>query len=204
MLRIDLKTQISLRDRDIDRGFVSWVGVDICQVDEDERDESKNAERIGEVLIGLVHVAAAHEAGYDIAAVLEADSSELEALYDVYFEGPWFKEELTEGFGSDLLYIADVSIEERYEGRNLDLAVIRRILDTVGQSCMLAVIQYESRAERDYWARMGFEVSTKSESRGLMHLHQGYTQPQIVDSDERGHFEVVPVVPEEKRVGRTG
>jgi len=193
-------SDISLHDRSPVSGFITWFDIIVLEMDDfDEGGET--IERIGEASIALVHVAEANEAGAHIHAVLDADSSELEALYNVYFDGQWFKDNFSEGFGNDLLYIADIRIDGCYEGCNVDIAVIARALNTIGQGYMLAVIPYESSAERNYWARMGFEVSTTGDSKGLMHLHHACPRPRIVGPDEKGRFTIVPVPSQGKRVG---
>jgi hypothetical protein len=38
-----------------------------------------------------------------------------------------------------------------WEGRNIELALVRRLCDTIGEGCELAVMPYESESEIERW-----------------------------------------------------
>jgi len=104
-----------------------------------------------------VHLA---EAGNQLLDALDADSGELEALSGLYFDGDWIRDEFAEGKGSELLYISELDIHEKWQNRNIELAVVRRICDTPGQGVNLRSSPYETDEELARRQKMGFEPTT--------------------------------------------
>lgn len=193
MPRIELSAYIRLCEPDVDRGLVTWFSLDIREGDDDEVEDRL----IGKGRAALIHVGEATNLGEDIYEALDADSGELEALHHVYFDDGWLKEEFTEGFGQDLLYVSHIEIDPAYQGRNIEFAVVRRLCDTVGASCALAVIDYQSVKDIEFWSRMGFEVSTQGQPSGWMHLSQARRRPRVVLDEVTGHFKAVANPPPE-------
>jgi hypothetical protein len=163
-MRAITTTSISLDEPDVDGGLVTWLEVRI---------EAENAEDapviVGRARAARVHVVHALEVGECLADVLDADSAELEALYGVYFDGDHLRDEYTEGVGSDLLYMAEAILEPGWEDRGIELAVVRRLCDTLGEGCELAIVPDENDGEAKLWEKMGFAISTPGEREGLMH-----------------------------------
>jgi hypothetical protein len=56
------------------------------------------------------------DVGERLRDVLDADSGELEALYGAFFEEDWFRQQFTEGAGSDLLYLSEIAVEPGWKG----------------------------------------------------------------------------------------
>lgn len=179
MLRVIVETELSLGEPDVDQGLVTWFGVRIMAGHGDESVE------IGQARVARVHVGEASNRGEGLYDVLDADSGELEALYDVFFEDDWFREQFTMGAGSDLLFVSHVDLKPGWEGRNIDLALVRRLCDTIGEGCELAVMPYESESEITLWQRLGFAVTTPGQQEGYLHLSLGAKSPRIVATD---HF----------------
>jgi hypothetical protein len=188
---------IPLDEPNVDEGFITWIQVEIHDWD-DEGEGEGSMERIGMATVAIVHVGEAINSGLDLLEALDADSGELEAMYHVYFEGHWYKDEFENASGNDLLYIADIEIGKEYAGRNIELAVVRRLCDTIGHGCGLVVMPYESPAEVEHWSRMGFAVSTPGEPTGLMHMTMDVRRPRIADPDGTGRFRVLPNAHEKK------
>jgi hypothetical protein len=194
MLRINVSANIPLHEPDADEGLITWFSVGVYY-GEDENEE----ERIGEATVALVHVGEAANAGQDLLDALDADSAELEALYHTYFQDDWIKDRFMDGSGSDLLYVADIEIAAAYDGRNIDLAVVRRLCNTIGHGCGLAVIPYDSKAEIAHWSRMGFAVSTPGKPTGWLHMTMGDRKARIAGPEDDGRFKIVPNLTETKR-----
>ena len=112
-------------------------------------------------------------------------------VLSVYFDKDGFREEFAAGKGSDLLFIEDVEVKTPYEGRNIELSLVRRLCDTVGVGCELAVIEVATEAEAARWQRMGFELTQAGSTKGFMHLNLSRRRPRIVETDDRA-YRVVP------------
>ncbi len=181
-MRLKVSAETTLGEPNVDCGFITWF--DVAVIDGDEGDGSI----IGTARAALIHVALAEGQVLD---ALDADSGELEALYDVYFEDGSVREEFFEGLGTDLLYITDIDMEDGYRERNADFALVKRLTDSIGQGSILVVMPYESFAEAERWAVLGFENSTPTRSEGFMAMNRAFVQPNVVETQEDGVFEVV-------------
>ncbi len=182
-----INIELRLAEPGVDEGLVTWLEIVIV-----EPDEHGTNTPIGEARAALLHAGQALDLREDLWSVLDADSGSLEALYSAYFEKHGFREEFAAGKGSDLLFIEDIEIKSPYEGRNIELALIRRLCDTVGEGCELAVIDAISEAEAARWQRMGFELTQLGSTKGFMHLNLSRRQPRIVETDDGGRYRVVP------------
>jgi hypothetical protein len=137
--------------------------------------------------IALVHVGEIADAHGDIWRALRGTS--LESIHDLYFSQGWYKDDF-DGAGIDLLFVERVVVDEHYRGRNLDLAVVRRLCDTLGSGCQLAVMPYRDPHEAAQWGRLGFALTTPGRSSGMMHMKLGYRHARVVDANGSGHYEV--------------
>jgi hypothetical protein len=193
-MELRIATSTTLHRPNADAGFVTWLDVQI--IDDPEDDDAAEVP-IGRIRAAIIHVG---EAGSELYDALDADSGELEALYDVFFEENWFKEEFFHGLGPDMLYISDTEVAPGWKERNVDLAAVRRLCDTLGHGCELAVMEVEDRKEAERWIRMGFERSPTPEEWGLYHMRFAFTQP-LVEDDDDGSFKVVPNLnPKQRRI----
>jgi hypothetical protein len=182
-----ISAELRLGEPDADAGLVTWF--DILIVEPDEQGTNAN---VGEARAALVHVGEALKVGEDLWCVLDADSGSLEALYSVYFDKDGFREEFAAGKGSDLLFFEDIEVKAPHESRNIELALVRRLCDSVGVGCELAVIEAATEAEAARWQRMGFELTQLGSTKGFMHLNLSRRRPRIVETDDRGAYRVVP------------
>jgi hypothetical protein len=166
-----------------------------------EVDESEHLREIGEVEVVLVHVGAAYASGENVYDVLRAGKVNLAALHDVYFERGWFRSEFVDGAGVDLLYIASAWMTRPWEGRNIELAAVQRICETIGAGCKLVAKPFASSSEAKHWMQMGFEVSTHARGGSrYMHRSQAQQHPRVVpahhprdvaEPHKEGRFKVV-------------
>jgi predicted N-acetyltransferase YhbS len=214
-MRLRVVTDIALDEPSVDHGFVTWLDVELLADDPEERvdgndpdaeaavssDAASSAELfdpdepIGRARVAIILANEVVDQGEDLVEVLDADSSELEALSGVFFEGGELQDRFSDtAVGQNLLFIADVAVDDDWAGRNLDLALVRRLCDTLGSGCALAVMEYETDAEREHWGRMGFQVTEPPSNRrafGYLHLPLGMRNPRVVDPENDGRFRVV-------------
>jgi len=196
-MRIRVSAEIPLGRPDVDFGLVTWLHIAIL----DEDDSGPIEKPIGQARAALVHVGKALDNEESLHDVLDADSGDLEALYSIYFDKKtdWFKPELAEGMGRDLLYIDEVHVEPAFEGRNIELAVVRSLADTLGQGCELVVVPVDSDQDEEYWSHLGFEMSTPGEKEhGYMHLSLAYRSSFVDDEENPGNFKVRPNIPSDE------
>ncbi len=161
-------------------GYITWLDVRV----------SEGKETFAHARVALVHVGEISDAAGDIYPALRGTA--LEAVHDVYFNQGWYSEEFAEGAGIDLLYVESVCVDESWRGKNLDLAIVRRLCDTLGSGCQLAVMPYASALTAASWSRLGFTVSTPGRPSGLMHMKLGYRHARV-EATANGAFEVHPI-----------
>lgn len=188
-MRLQVSADIPLSEPNVDEGLITWFDIQILDDYDDDEPKSK---LIGSVRAARIHASHAFDSGEPIWDALDADSGELEALYDVFFDEGWPKDEFYDGSGADLLYVSEIDIEPAYEQRNIDLAVVRRLCDTLGQGAALTVVPYASPQEIAHWERLGCEVATPNASEGYVFLRLANRTARVDDPDKRGHFKVLP------------
>lgn len=190
-MKLSISSDIAL-DSGGDAGFVTWFDVRAYA----------GAAPQGEARVALVHIGEIADSHGDIWRALRA--SKLESVHDAYFEQGWYKDEYADGAGIDLLYVQDLAIDARLRPRNLDLAIVRRLCDTIASGCQLVVMPYTNAEEAAHWARLGFEIGTPGRSHGLLHMKLGVRHARVVDTTGNGHFEVLGAelsTPTARRVG---
>lgn len=160
-------------------GYVTWLDVAL----------NDGGRVCGTARVALVHVGEIADAAGEIWPALHG--TRLEAVHDVYFAQGWYKDDYADGAGIDLLYIEHITLDEDQRGKNLDLALVRRLCDTLGSGCQLAVVPYVDATRASHWSRLGFAISTPGRTSGLMHMKLGYRHAQVVDATGSGDFEVV-------------
>ncbi len=186
-MHIHISATIPLSEPNASSGLVTWFSIDIFP-DED----APNPARIGHARVARIHISSALDLNVPLLDVLDADSGELEALHDIFFENDWPKDEYLEGGGNDALYISEIVIDPAYEGRNIDLALVRRLCDTVAQGCTVAILPYASQRDIDHWTPLGFEVTPPGGAEGYLHLLLETRTARVDDPDQPGVFKVLP------------
>lgn len=160
-------------------GYVTWLDVTL----------SDEGRPYGTARVALVHVGEISDAAGDVWPALHG--TKLEPIHDVYFAQGWYKDEFADGAGIDLLYIDHITFDEPHRNKNLDLALVRRLCDTLGSGCQLAVVAYGDAVRTAHWSQIGFAVSTPGRPCGLMHMKLGYRHARVVDRTGSGDYEVV-------------
>ncbi len=166
MIRLSVSTRISVEEPSTDGGFITWYDVliqrDASVVDDDgaDGDDLEKVEQIGSARLAIVHVGALFESDdtllYDM---LDAESGDLEALYSLDFDDEgWFKDEFASAAGVDLGYIQELTIDPAWQGRNIELAVVHRLNETLAAGCKVLVMALSSPEEVAHWEEMGFRI----------------------------------------------
>lgn len=185
-MKLSVMTEMDLDGSQNNGRYVTWLDVRLMSDD--------GARSFGSARIALVHVGEIADAAGEVWPALL--HTRLEPLHDVYFAQGWYKDEYADGAGIDLLFIDHVRVDEEYGGKNLDLALVRRLCDTLGSGCQLAVVAYGDAQAAAHWGALGFAISTPGRTTGLMHMKLGYRHAQVVDATGSGDFQVVSGVDE--------
>lgn len=177
-MKLSINAEISLGGP---HNYITWF--DVCAYEHTE------AEAIATARVALVHVGEILDAEGELWPALR--DTRLESLHDVYFAQEWYRDEFADGAGIDLMVIDDVTIDATRQDRNLDLAIVRRLCDTIGSGSQIAVMAYRNALEATIWARLGFLSSTPGRPSGWLHLKLGQRNARVVSSGP-GTFEVLP------------
>jgi hypothetical protein len=180
MLMLIVRAETPLVEPDEDLGFVTWLDATIERVDDESR------EPVGTARVALIHVANAMNRGVELGEVLDADSEELNALRDVFFEPDGdLNDEFVNGTGFDVLYFSTIELLLPWQRRSIDQALVRRLCDTFGESCAIAVLPIIDAEDQSGWHAMGFQVARKptTERCGYMFLDLAASQPDVVSAD---------------------
>jgi hypothetical protein len=177
-MKIAVRTNIDLEGAGTS-GYVTWLDVDLTE----------GGCTYGTARLALVHVGEIADAAGEVWPALHGTN--LESIHDVYFAQGWYKDDYADGAGIDLLFVERVTIHDKHQKRNLDLALIRRLCDTLGSGCQLAVVPYRSADEAAHFGPLGFAISTPGRTAGFMHLKLGYRHAEVVDATGSGDYAVV-------------
>jgi hypothetical protein len=150
MLLLKTTSTTPLTEPNVEAGFVSWLEIEIQSTRED------TAVAAGELHVAVIHLGEVMNRSASVYDVLDADSADLEALYGVFFEGSALKPEHDSGTGSDLLYFARVDVASGWHQRGLDEAAVKRVIETWGSGCTVAVMPVTDEGEAVQWGRLGF------------------------------------------------
>ena len=182
MLVLTLQTEMPLAEPNEEFGFVTWLDVTVRQFDAPTR------ESIGHARIAVIQVADAMNRGVAMRDVLDADSEELFGLDDVFFDDDeYLKPEYANGVGFNVMYFAEVELVPAWRGKRIEEALVRRVADTWGEGCAIAVVPVDDEGER--WREMGFQASEPTSR--YVYLDLSLVHPELVAADEQGHAFVV-------------
>ena len=177
---IHMKLSIS-SDIDLDGdkgGYVTWLDVRL----------SEGTESFGTARIAIVHVGEIADAAGEIWPALQG--TKLEPIPRHVLQPGLVQRRLRRRRGHRPSLHRPHQHRRSAPRQNLDLALVRRLCDTLGSGCQLAVVGYNHALEAARWGRLGFAVSTAGRTQGLMHMKLGYRHASVVDTGS-GQFEVV-------------
>jgi hypothetical protein len=178
-MKLAITTAIDLKAPSLDNGYVTWLDVQLVE----------GGRTLGHARVALVHVGEIADAHGDLWPALRG--TVLEQLHDVYFADGWYKDAFADGAGIDMLFIESIDLDESVRNKNVDVALVRRLAESLGSGCQLVVKRYETAMQAAYWARGGFSVTTGGRSAGYMHMKLGYRHAEVVDTTGAGDFHMV-------------
>lgn len=178
MLVLTIQTEMPLAEPNEEFGFVTWLDVSVRQFDAPTR------ESIGHARIAVIQVADAMNRGVEMREVLAADSDELFALYDVFFDDDeYLKPDYANGIGFNVMYFAKVELVPAWRGKRIEEALVRRVADTWGEGCAIAVVPQDDDVER--WREIGFQSLARRSRYAFLDLSLAH--PEVVAADDDGH-----------------
>lgn len=179
-MKLSISADIDLATPTKKAGYVTWLDVRLGDADR----------TYGMARIAIIHVGEIADAHGDLWPALRG--TRLEALHDVYFEQGWYKDEFADGAGIDMLYIESIELDESARNKNLDVAMVNRLAETIASGCQLVVMGYRNPMEAAHWAQLGFAVTTGGRGAGYMHLKLGYRHNAMVDETGTNDFAFMP------------
>lgn len=180
-MKLSITADIPLAEPSLKQGYVTWFKVVI----------SDGVLTYGSARVALVHVGEIADAHGDLLPALAG--TKLEAVHDVYFERGWYKDDYADGAGMDLLFVESIEIAPEKKDANLELAVIRRLCDSIGSGCQLVAMRYTGAEDAAHFGQIGFAISTAGRPAGFMHMKLGQRHARVVDATGSGVFDVLPV-----------
>jgi hypothetical protein len=180
-MKLAITADVPLDEPSLKEGYVTWFKV--CVTD--------GVLVYGSARVALVHVGEIADAHGDLLPALQG--TKLEPLHDVYFERGWYRDDYADGAGMDLLFVESIEISPEQQEKNLELAVIRRLCDSIGSGCQLAVMRYTNATDAAHYGQLGFAISTAGRPAGFMHMKLGQRHARVVDATGSGVFEVLAV-----------
>lgn len=184
MLTIKMEAEASAYEPSVDAGLVTWWKVSVTRND---RGTAGPVLAVGKLRVATINVGLALNLGESVADLLDADSDELEELYAVFFEGDWLRERFQSGSGGGLLFVAEMDLDDTWRRRDADLAIVDRLVDTLGMGCDIVVLATDERAHHERWARIGFDRTSKRG--GFQYRNESLRHPRAAEvGDDR--FEI--------------
>lgn len=192
---LTVETRIRLSDISVDGGYITghsirirlagfveqWKAAELTIPRQDDG-EGNPTDDGGTAVVDRLHVNLVEEHEDILFEVCDADS----ATWNEVFAG-FLRDEDDNGLGfykdlpglqecctKDILLIHDISTRPEYRGRGIEMAVARRIIDTLGAGCDLAVYHYGDHLnELEVLKPLGFEIGPIE---GYAFLNLNFTQ----------------------------
>lgn len=175
-MRLVVTTAIAL-GADAAAGPVTWFDAQI------ETDDTEPPILLGVATVATVTVPEAIRRGRSVQQLLESEGSSLHDLCGVYFDDEGLRPSYRVGDGNALLLITDLMVLVGYGDQRIEHELVRRVCESLGVGCDLAVMPYHSEAQGRYWSGLGFVVDTPDRARGWMHLGLS-GQPEVAADDK--------------------
>lgn len=175
-MRLRTVTDTSLHYPDELEGYVAWHEIEVQDLD-----ENYDLETIGTARAGVVNAFYLND---KVRRTKHPDRDELEPLV------PLVRECVAHEIGLDVLYFTSIKIDEKRQGRNVELAVVLRACDLFGMGCSFAAIRAHTPEEIEYWAQIGFVKTPGSDD--LLHVNLNEEPPAIIEDEDEGTFHLVP------------
>ena len=197
MLRLRLEADLTLGEANEDAGLVvPWV----ARVEWYEDPEGP-PEVIGTVRARVIHYGEALNLGVTLDDAMDGALAALSAAF--FTDAGWLREEFEEADGDALLYVEHIGLADEWRAKLLDVAVVRRLADTLGMGCSLVVLHGDELRRLPQWQRLGFStVKTGPEPRLV--LNQSGRAPRVREAVALDSFEIAPPAEVANEVARPG
>lgn len=183
MIRLRLETDLRVSEPNEDEGLVvRWRVVIVRDHDDEVREDI-----IGRVRALVVHYGEAVDVGAKLEHVMDG---ELATLHRALFTDGWLRDDLSfeSTNGTALLYIEDLDLSDEWRERLVDLAVVRRLCETLGQGCSVAALNGNEARRAQEWRRIGFCIDREPGepflvldlSKRVPHLREGFDRFEVV------------------------
>ncbi|MDD5544371.1 MAG: hypothetical protein PHX83_14475 [Acidobacteriia bacterium] len=188
-MRIDVGCEVLILEQATDGGLITHFGGGIFETRQwlnrhlrDEEDDPDDELKLGSFCASRLHVELCHEAHADLAYTCDAESQIWLEVWECYLTSNGYKraEILADCCVQDVFLIEDIGLKRDFRGRGIELAVARRLIDTVGAGCGLAVYYVGDRDwEAPIYAPLGFKPTKLKYGNGLLHLNLTRTYPMV-------------------------
>lgn len=186
MIRLRLETELTVSEPNENEGLVVRWRVVVVR----DHDDTVQEDVIGAVRAAVIHYGEALNVGARLRDVMDGA---LLPLYDAVFtEEGWLRDDLADAPGSGLLYIEQIDLADEWRERLVDLAVVGRLTETLGQGCSLAVLDGTEARRLSVWERIGFAL-VRDASEPFLALDVSKRHPHVRAGFDR--YEVVPTPP---------
>jgi hypothetical protein len=111
-------------------------------------------------------------------------------LHHALFKDGWLRDDFDGASGTALLFIEAIDLGDEWRERLVDLAVVRRLVETLGTGCSLAVLNGNEAGRCQTWERLGFSLLREPGELYLVlnlnertpHLRAGFDRYEVVPS----------------------
>ena len=181
MIRLRLDTDLKVSEPNEDDGLVvRWRVAIVRDHDDDVREDV-----IGSVNAWVIQYGGAADVGAKLALVMDGSLRPLHRA--VFTEDGWLREDFEDASGTALLYVENLDLSDEWRDRLVDLAVVRRLTETIGQGCSLTVLNGNEARRAPQWGRIGFSLIVGTEepflaldmSKRTPHLREGFDAYEI-------------------------
>jgi len=173
-LTLDIKCKRHIGNRDPD-DYMTWFYIDITIPDEENED---NYLLIGRAKAAFINIESARADGEDILDIFDAHSQQMEGLFHNLYDFDSYKNHQVEftapiadvtdlPFGVSFLYIDNISLDQGFQGMEIEKVVLVAIIEELANDGGLVVIDSgETVTLSDpggkeeylkYWNTLGFE-----------------------------------------------
>ncbi len=144
------------------------------------------SEVVGTVSAAVIHYGEAANVGASLCAAM---GEVYEPLYEAFFHEGGLRD-VFDAIGDGLLYIEAIEIPDSWRERSIDLAVVRRLSETLGMGCSMVVLNPAELRRRSQWGRVGFSIVHTFGPETYLAQNRGQRAPRVVEV-EADRFEVI-------------
>ena len=181
-MRAVIETQLARDEPSADQGLVTWFDVRVLKGFDD------NGSMVGRAGVARVHVGRALDVGESLLDVPDVGSAAGQRCTRCSSTRAGSRR-VCPGRGERSALRRRAPFGTWLGGRNIDLALARRLRDTLGQGCKGAVIRCSAEADAARWERLGFTVTARGKR--YLHLPLGSRQARVAPNDDFNGYKIV-------------